>query len=353
MADTYPSMTALKAATVEGVDYGIVTVDNNNSVLISGIHGGGIEIGVSESATLVQEIGGYDLFLFEGLRSSNNSELHVTSTNYDEPTMVSMVTDRSQHVAIHGASGDTAAINVGGLDIALRNAIWEELRKKGLNAQLAPTNIIGEEPNNVSNRNRRGGCCQLELTSQQRKEFFKNGDWSKANRSNRENWTPTLYAFAEAIVIGIERTRNAYQNDRYTTYSMDFYNNLSFGGGDDIGRVSNDKRLVHLRLSISNGVPTIIYRKGSEYIESLKSVDEGMLFTLKNVPAGTIPFHSIKYASSEGFKIDSTRSIGFDYMRSYGAASLLIGLKESPGSNISHTPMSTIKSGVAEIKIDL
>ncbi|PEE43831.1 hypothetical protein COM71_24260 [Priestia megaterium] len=353
MADTYPSMTALKVATTEGVDWSITTVDNENSILVSGIHGGGIEIGVSESATLVQEIGGYDLFLFEGLRSANNSELHVTSTNYDEPKMVSMVTDRSQHVAIHGAAGDTAIINVGGLDIALRNAIWEELKKRGLNAQLAPTNIIGEEPNNVSNRNRRGGCCQLELTSQQRKDFFKNGDWSKANRSKRENWTPTLYAFAEAIVTGIERTRNAYPNDRYTTYSMDFYNNLSFGGGDDINRISTDKRLVHMRLSITNGVPTITYRKGSEYIDSVKSAPEGILFTFKNVPSGTIPFIEIRYTSSEGFKIDSVKSIGYEYMRTYGSDALLLGMKEIASASVPHTPMSSIVSGVAEIKINL
>ncbi|MEJ9314773.1 poly-gamma-glutamate hydrolase family protein [Priestia megaterium] len=352
MADKYPSMTALEAATTEGVDWQIVTVDNHNSVLISGIHGGGIEVGVSEAATLVREMGDYDLFLFEGLRSSNNSELHVTSTHYDEPTMVSMVTDKKQHVAIHGAAGDTAIINVGGLDIALRNTIWEELVKRGLNAQIAPNAIVGEEEDNVSNRNRRGGCCQLELTSQQRKDFFLNGDWSKANRTKRENWTPTLYAFAEAVVTGIERVRNSYQNDRHTTYLMDFYNNIDFSGDDDLSRMNSDERLIHLRLSISNGAASIIYRKGSAYVASVVSDTNGIKINLKNVPSDTVPFMSLVPVSSEGFKTTAETYSTYQYQRQYNSNYVIIGFKESPGSN-THIPMTNIASGVAEIKINL
>lgn len=352
MADKYPSMTALEADTIRGVDWDIITVDNHNSVLISGIHGGGIEVGVSESATLVREMGDYDLFLFEGLRSANNSELHVTSTNYDEPTMVSMVTDRKQHVAIHGAAGDTAIINVGGLDIALRNTIWEELVKRGLNAKIAPNAIVGEEVDNVSNRNRRGGCCQLELTSQQRKDFFLNGDWSKVKRTKRENWTPTLYAFAEAVVTGIEKVRNSYQNDRYTSYLMDFYNNIDFGDDDDISITKYNERTIHLRLSISNGVATIIYRKGSEYVTDIVPDTNGIKINFKNVPVGTVPFISFVPVSSEGLKTIVGTYANYQYPRQYNANYVVIGLKELTSSN-THIPMTNIASGVAEIKIHL
>ncbi|WP_372460921.1 poly-gamma-glutamate hydrolase family protein [Priestia aryabhattai] len=75
------------------------------------IHGGSIEIGNSKLNILTRELGGYDSFIFEALSTLNNTELYVTSVNYDEPTMVSMVTDAKQHVALHGASGDTAVIS--------------------------------------------------------------------------------------------------------------------------------------------------------------------------------------------------------------------------------------------------
>ncbi|MGC3791982.1 poly-gamma-glutamate hydrolase family protein [Priestia aryabhattai] len=353
MPDTFPSMTALEAATTRGIDWDIYTVDNDNDVLITSPHGGGIEVGTSELNTLIQEIGGYDSFIFEALRPSNNSALHVTSTNYDEPTLVGMVTDAKQNVALHGADGDTAVIYVGGLDICLRNTIWEELVKRGINAQIAPSNIIGEEVKNVSNRTNGAGCCQLEMTTQQRKDFFVNGDWSRSKRSDRKNWTPVIYTVAQAMVTGIEKARNTYKRDRYTSYLMDFYNNIDFGGHDKLTVMNAGTRRVHLRLSITNGVPSITYRKGSEYIASITNANEGILFTFKNVPSGTIPFLQIKYTSSEGFKIDSVRSIGYDYMRTYGSASLLLGLKETASASVSHTPMSAIVSGSAEIKIDL
>lgn len=353
MADKYPSMTALEADTVKGVDWDIYTIDNDHDVLISSIHGGGIEVGTSELNKLIQEIGGYDSFIFEALRPSNNSELHVTSTNYDEPTLVSMVTDAKQNVAIHGASGDTAVVYVGGLDLCLRNTIWEELVKRGINAQIPETAIIGEEPNNISNRTNGVGCCQLEISTQQRKDFFLNGDWSKSKRTKRENWTPTLYAFAEAVVTGIEKTRNAYQRDRHTSYLMDFYNNLKYGGNDDLTIVNSGSRRVHFRISIANGVPTITYRKGSEYIVSVDNDPTGIFITFKNVPAGTFPFVQLEFTSSEGFKIDSVKSIGYHYTRAGNSKSVTIGLKEIASASVAHTPMSAIVSGSAEIKIDL
>ncbi|WP_394557401.1 hypothetical protein [Priestia aryabhattai] len=191
------------------------------------------------------------------------------------------------------------------------------------------------------------------MSTKQRQDFFVGGDWSRSKRSDRANWTPTLYSFAQAIVAGVEKVRNRYPQDRYTTYLMNFNNNLNFGGNDDLSVRNVGARRVHLRLSVTDGVPTVTYRKGSEYIASVASAPEGILFTFKNVPTGTVPLHDIKYTSSEGFKIDAIRSIGYDYMRSYGSASLLIGLKETPSASVSHTPLSSIVSGVAEIKIEL
>ncbi len=352
MPDLYPSMTALQAATVRGLDWDIYTVDNNHDVLISSIHGGGIEVGTSELNILTRELGGYDSFIFEALRTLNNAELHVTSVNYDEPTMVSMVTDAKQHVAIHGASGDTAVINVGGLDLALRNTIWSELTARGFNAQIAPPEIIGEQLDNVSNRNKNGGCCQLEISTKQRQDFFVDGDWSRAKRSDRANWTPALYSFAQAIVAGIEKTRNTYPQDRYTSYLMNFNNNLNFGGTDDLAVRTIGNRLVHLRLSLANGVPTVIYRKGADFVANLEPDASGIKVTFKNIPSNTVPFMEFMLVSSEGFKTTSGTYANYQYMRQYNSNFLLIGMKEWSNVN-THISMADIASGVAEIKIHL
>jgi phage replication-related protein YjqB (UPF0714/DUF867 family) len=47
-------------------------------------HGGGIEPGTSELATAIAG-DDFSLYLFEGLKSAGNGELHITSTNFDEP----------------------------------------------------------------------------------------------------------------------------------------------------------------------------------------------------------------------------------------------------------------------------
>lgn len=353
MADLYPSMTALEAATVKGVDYDIYTIDKDNDVLVSSIHGGGIEIGTTELNYAVRELGGYDSFIFEALRTSNNSDLHVTSTNYDEPTMVGMVINKKQHVALHGASGDTPIVYVGGLDFSLRNTVTDELIKRGFDAQIPPSNIAGEEERNVSNRTNSAGCVQLEMTSQFRKNFFKDGDWSRTKRADRANWTTAIYSVADAIVTAVEKARNGYPRDRYTSYLMNFYNNINFNGEDNQIIMNANSRRVHLRMSVTNGVPTITYRRGEEFISSIASDANGILITFKNVPSGTIPFYTIEYTSSQGFQIDAVKSIGYDYARTASSSSMIIGLKETASASVAHTPLSSIINGVAEIKIDL
>lgn len=353
MADLYPSMTALEAARVKGVDYDIYTINNEHDVLVSSIHGGGIEIGTTELNYAIRELGGYDSFIFEALLTSGNSDLHVTSTNYDEPTMVGMVINKKQHVALHGASGDTPIVYVGGLDYNLRNTVTDELIKRGFDAQIPPQNIAGEEDRNVSNRTNSAGCVQLEMTTQFRKNFFLNGDWSRAKRADRKNWTTTIYAVAEAVVTAVEKVRNSYPRDRYTSYLMDFNNNINFNGDDNQIIMNANSRRVHVRMSITNGVPTLTYRRGEDFIQSIASDPNGILVTFKNVPNGTIPFYTIEYTSSQGLQIDATKSISYDYARGANSSALTIGLKETPSASVAHTPLSSIINGSLELRIDL
>lgn len=63
----------------------------DNNILLTAIHGGGIEPGTTELARRVSNVGKYNFYSFEGLRKHNNDQLHVTSTNYDEPKLINML----------------------------------------------------------------------------------------------------------------------------------------------------------------------------------------------------------------------------------------------------------------------
>ncbi|RAC79926.1 hypothetical protein DN503_32560, partial [Burkholderia multivorans] len=104
--DYYTSMTQLERETKEGIDWKKETRDQGNQVLIVAPHGGNIEQGTSELTKLLAQQGGYDYFSFEATRPSNNTQLHVTSTHYDDPTLHQMIEGRAATISIHGAKGD-------------------------------------------------------------------------------------------------------------------------------------------------------------------------------------------------------------------------------------------------------
>src|SRR5699024_11780280 len=86
-----------------------------------------IEPGTTVLAQATSEIGSYSYFSFLGLKSTNNFQLHVTSTNYDEPTLLDMQKYAKYSVAYHGASGEEPMVLIGGADFVLRKAVAEEL----------------------------------------------------------------------------------------------------------------------------------------------------------------------------------------------------------------------------------
>src|SRR5699024_710576 len=104
--DYYKSMTELYKDTTEGIDWKKDTRNVGKSVLIVAPHGGNIEQGTSELTKLVANNGDFDYFSFEAIRPSNNTQLHVTSTNYDDATLHEMIQDRTATISIHGAQGE-------------------------------------------------------------------------------------------------------------------------------------------------------------------------------------------------------------------------------------------------------
>lgn len=197
--DYYKSMTELYNDTKEGIDWKKDTRDVGKSVLIVAPHGGNIEQGTSELTKLVANNGDFDYFSFEAIRPSNNTQLHVTSTNYDDATLHDMIQDRTATISIHGAQGEEQLVYLGGYQSPLRDAIQSQLERKGFVVKIPPEYLSGLSNANFINKVEESTGVQLELTTALRKAFFKDGDASTASRKKIENWTTTMYDFAEAL----------------------------------------------------------------------------------------------------------------------------------------------------------
>lgn len=228
MADRFANYAELSAVFVEGTDYKVELAKKGSKIGITAFHGGGIEIGTTElMRSVTDKRPAWSWYGFESLLVSNNSDLHITSVNYDEPRGMDWLTTIERAVSIHGASGDTPLTYIGGLDPIMRDFVGERLKAKGFVVEVSPPEIAGMQPDNFVNRPPRGGV-QLELTTQMRKSFFINDDWSRSARTNKANWTQAMYDYTDAIIEGVELALAS----KATTWDEDFYTEYEkvFGG---------------------------------------------------------------------------------------------------------------------------
>lgn len=200
MADKYASYAALAAAEVEGVDYTRTAVTPTGATWASiAIHGGAIEAGSGEMA---REVAGSRMryFEFAGIKSSGNTDLHLTSTVYDEPTGIALVAGARRCLSFHGYTGETGVEEtaIGGLDTALVSRVTTALRIAGFTVVTAPSEIAGTNPLNICNKTTTSMGVQLELSRAQRAAFFPGGDLSRAMRDSGQR-TEAFYAYAAAI----------------------------------------------------------------------------------------------------------------------------------------------------------
>lgn len=203
--DYYSNFKDLKTHTTEGKDWRIQTKNRKDKhILVTAIHGGGIEPGTTELARRISNIGHYDFYSFEGLMSKHNERLHITSTVFDEPTLLKMLDHSDETISIHGYSGEDPIVYVGGKDKALAKSITKALRDKGFTVQKSPKGVEATSSSNIINRNDNDSGIQLELTTGQRALFFKDKQLDSKTRSNSNNYTHTFYKFARAVNEGIK-----------------------------------------------------------------------------------------------------------------------------------------------------
>ena len=179
-------------------------------------HGGGIEPGSSEIMRTVAEMGGWAWYEFAGfLRKGNKDALHISSTDFDEPTLKSMLPQAGFVIAFHGASESRESIvYVGGRWEIGRRTVIESVNgafsKHGIRAVDAVENadsehIRGLDDSNITNRGKRAEGIQLEFSRGARNLLFP-PDSSREARGHR---SAKLRPLATSIDAAIKQLAGA------------------------------------------------------------------------------------------------------------------------------------------------
>ncbi|AOY56833.1 MULTISPECIES: poly-gamma-glutamate hydrolase family protein [Desulfococcus] len=162
--DRYSSFENLNACERRGIDYRIRWRLGSTGVAILSIHGGEIEPG---STRIANAIAGWDhsFYAFEGIKPGGNLALHITSTRFDEPTVLDIVCQSDVAISIHGSAIMTPIVHLGGLDAELKHHIRRELHESGFQATDCIDRRFGATSlKNICNLCRRGMGVQMEIS---------------------------------------------------------------------------------------------------------------------------------------------------------------------------------------------
>ncbi len=192
--DKYHDFAHLASENREGEDYAIILFHRSSGVTVVAPHGGGIEPGTSE---LAQAFAGEDhsLYLFEGLRLSTNQDLHISSTCFDEPHCLKMISQSLRVLTVHGCRGSRPIVYAGGQDILLRERLVAAFTGLGLHAGLHDGEISGQRHANICNQGLNHRGVQLEFSYGLRQLLFEDVE----ARQGRRQALPLLSSVAVAV----------------------------------------------------------------------------------------------------------------------------------------------------------
>jgi phage replication-related protein YjqB (UPF0714/DUF867 family) len=174
MADKYANFAQLSRSEVQGVDFGIRARVARSAFAIVAPHGGGIEPGTSEVADAVAAAE-LSFYAFDGLKPAGNADLHITSTRFDEPICLTLISRSTVVLTVHGEHGDEegAAVYLGGLDETRGRRVGRALAAKGFDVRRhQDPRLQGRERTNLCNRGASGQGVQLELSRALRRTMF-------------------------------------------------------------------------------------------------------------------------------------------------------------------------------------
>ena len=194
MGDKYESFRELATHEREGTDFQIRSRHTQSSTLIVAPHGGGIEPGTSEIADVVA-LEKYSFYAFEGLKPSGNATLHITSTRFDEPRCLSMISCSNRVLVVHGRDIDEPIVFLGERDFALMRTIARDLKDAGFaTSERDEPEFQGVNPHNVCNRGSSGAGVQLEISVGLRRSMFKS-----LSSAGREIRSEMFFLFTNAL----------------------------------------------------------------------------------------------------------------------------------------------------------
>lgn len=197
--DIYSSYIELSRYEQDGRDFRILAESRPSPVLVITPHGGGIEPGTSEIVRGIAA-GRFSYYCFEGIKSTGNETLHLTSTRFDELQALRMVQAAQTVVAIHGLL-DGGWVEVGGLDGELRLCLTASLQAAGFHARPdGSREHSGSYPTNLCNRGLTGRGLQLEIGEALRQQMFHSLD-----RAGRKHPTGLFHHFVATVQDCLEK----------------------------------------------------------------------------------------------------------------------------------------------------
>jgi len=206
MADKYCNFEELASNEEAGVAYRILVRRATRPFAIVAPHGGGIEPGTSEIADAIagDDVAArmHSFYAFEGLKPRHNTDLHITSTHFDEPMCLVVVGASERVVTIHGeeSTEDGEGVFLGGLDEVTGAGVREKLEAAGFNVRRHPRrDLQGLDVENICNRGTSGVGVQLELSHAVRETFFES-----LTRKGRQHPTARFGDFVEAMRRALE-----------------------------------------------------------------------------------------------------------------------------------------------------
>ncbi|MGM0855887.1 MAG: poly-gamma-glutamate hydrolase family protein [Pseudomonadota bacterium] len=158
--DRYDSFSTLAREQHYGA-FSIAYADRGSPITIMAIHGGKIEPGTS---SLAERIAGdrFNYYSFSGDKKRHNWDLHITSTEFDEPTALALADRSTVVVTLHGCMGRGTIAYTGGDNLELCKQLESLLNSAGVKSRPHPV-FHGQGRHNICNRGQKGGI-QLELT---------------------------------------------------------------------------------------------------------------------------------------------------------------------------------------------
>ena len=192
--DMYKSFSDLIKNERENTDFSVRVRNRPGTTVIIAPHGGGIEPGTSEVAVAIAA-DDISLYTFEGIKPTDNRDLHLTSTVFDEPQCLALVVASPRAIAVHGESSAEEVVFLGGRDTQMLKRISDSLVSKGFRVERHSNPALqGQDKENICNRTTTGCGVQMELSNGLRLSFFQN-----LTRRGRQIRTERFHQFVAAV----------------------------------------------------------------------------------------------------------------------------------------------------------